>query len=183
MTAIASLSAGQLQIRYVRDSDRIRHVLGILIQNEFVSMFESVEGTSADAWPVSAPMQQIDEERIGNGDSPVLLGVGLSGHGHWSIAVDRKAAAGLQLDLACKISRPSVHLGSRYRWTDHVILKDSNPDSPQELSMELQGQSIVLTVMVGSLRIDSAKKWFEIVPSSDLSKAMTHRWCYQIQMK
>lgn len=60
-------------------------------------------------------MQQIVEECFTPGAPPVLLGVGLSGNGHWSIAVETLDSKRLKFDVACKNSKNATWLGSQYR--------------------------------------------------------------------
>ena len=102
MNATTSLSSGLLCVRYRRLGDRLAHEIGTIDGDSFYPVLESIEGTPVDAWPASPPMQQIVEESIGASLSPVLLGVGLSGNGHWSIAIESQNASSLKFDVACR---------------------------------------------------------------------------------
>ena len=65
MSGTISLSAGSLCVRYHRTEDRLAHEIGIVAGDSFYPVLESIEGTPADSWPTSPPIQQIVEEIIG----------------------------------------------------------------------------------------------------------------------
>jgi hypothetical protein len=196
MSAAASLSIGSLRLEFLRYQDRLGHVVGLSEEGRFIKVLESIEGDSSEAWPGSPPMQQIVEEQIGPNHSRVLLGVGLSGHGHWSMAVDcprvQNASSQatnsevLQLDVACKISKPASQLGSRYRWPSHAIIEkdaDSQDNGDRSLEFDIDGHRIRIEVKIGSMSIDLVNKTIALVPDSALTQTMTHRWCYRVELK
>jgi hypothetical protein len=182
MNRTASLSAGLLCVRYRRLDDRLAHEIGTLNGDSFYPVLESIEGTPADAWPASPPMQQIVEESIGASLSPVLLGVGLSGNGHWSIAIESQHASLLKFDVACKNSKQALGFGSKYRVSTEWVVASATI-SQIELShskLERVPTKLQLLATIGQLRYDDADRTIAIVPASDPGKLLTHRWCYRI---
>ncbi len=182
MNRTASLSAGVLCVRYRRLGDRLAHEIGTLDGDSFYPVLESIEGTPADAWPVSPPMQQIVEESIGASLCPVLLGVGLSGNGHWSIAIESQYASSLKFDVACKNSKESIGFGSRYRVSTEWIVASatSSEIGLNHLKREFVPTKLQLLATIGQLRYDDADRTIAIVPASDPERMLTHRWCYRI---
>ena len=98
------LSAGALRVRYSKVRDRLSHTIGIVDGDIYLPLLESIEGSEEEPWPASPPMQQMVEECFTPGASPVLLGVGLSGNGHWSTAIESQKNHLLKFDIACKNS-------------------------------------------------------------------------------
>jgi len=180
-----SLSAGLLQVRYTKCRDRLSHVIGILDEESFIPLFESVEGTEQEPWPSSPPMQQMVEERFTEGAPPVLLGVGLSGNGHWSTAIDTQQQRVLKFDIACKISKVSNSLGSVYR----VLADSMTATGPKGIGFVVQTAEglepqktfqIDFNVAIGSLEISEEAKQIRVATISPPSSIQTHRWCYEI---
>ncbi len=101
MTAPVSMQSprGRLTVEFEWVSDRFAH----RITDKTGRVLTSVEGTAADAWPASPPIQQLSLEKIDGQD--VLLGVGAAGRGHWSISVVATQVGGrdaLKFELACR---------------------------------------------------------------------------------
>lgn len=109
------LQVGALKIEFEKIGDRFSHKLLIERDGEWSVVLESIEGTDEERWPASPPLQQIVAEPIGKDSRTVLLGVGLSGTGHWSISVDENEAGGLLMDIACRVSGDHGFLGSTWR--------------------------------------------------------------------
>ncbi len=95
---------------------------------------ESVDGSSVDVWPPSAPVQQLSLETL-HGRS-TLLGVGAAGRSHWSVsveAVDLDGVPAFLFEWACRVKRPpgraepassgaEVQVGSEYRVDEGVTI-------------------------------------------------------------
>ena len=182
MSGTTSLSAGLLYVRYGRLGDRLAHEIGTIDGDSFHPVLESIEGTPADVWPPSPPMQQIVEESIGVSLSPVLLGVGLSGNGHWSIAIESQNASLLIFDVACKNSKPSLWFGTKYRVSTEWVVANTTFSEIElnHLKTEFDPYRIHLLATIGQLRYDESDRTIAIVPTSDPGKMLTHRWCYRI---
>jgi hypothetical protein len=181
-----SLCAGALSVCFHRDGDRQSHVIGVTLDGILVPILESIEGSPSEPWPASAPLQQIVEETIGSQASPVLLGVGLSGNGHWSCAVESPNDASLKFDLACRNSKGATFLGSSYQ----VLARQSsfsrpcfNSESEQGVAFsEIEVDSVSrlrIQVSVGKMSLSECGSILILVPESDSAKTLTHRWCYE----
>lgn len=186
---MSSLSAGALSVRYRKHDDRLSHVIGIADGDAFFSLLESIEGSATDPWPASPPMQQIVEEDLGLASGPVLLGVGLSGNGHWSIAVESQPNSLLKFDVACKNSKGATWFGSRYRIAKGIqstrtsdglsILLEVPAAMLDGLGGTLERQ-VSIGVSIGRFELDASENHLAICPATDASLVMTHRWCYSM---
>lgn len=189
---MTTLSAGILSVQYSKFRDRLSHTIGIRIGDSFLPLLESIEGSEEEPWPASPPMQQIVEECFTPGAPPVLLGVGLSGNGHWSIAVETLDSKRLKFDVACKNSKNAVWLGSQYRVIvplKKVQAEPAIPSVPRQslgtsrwlFDLENYGDcQIEMRVSIGQLEILEADQRFQLLPDSSPSEIRTHRWCYEI---
>ena len=82
--------------------DRFGHRIEFVDGNETVTLLESIEGTSDDAWPASPPIQEVHVEDR-DGGMQVALAVGRAGSGHWSLSCHIDAAAEqVVFDVACR---------------------------------------------------------------------------------
>ncbi len=191
---MAELEFAGTKVTYFWNEDRFHHRVSIQTSDGWLDLLESVEGTSADPWPVSPPWQQIVRESFGHLGEDVLLGVGLSGNGHWSIAVhptnsepsqDHPAQfRGLAFDIACKTSTPATSLGSRWivapLWSiqqtsdRHIVLVTRSP------GLETKA---FLNILHGSAKIHSepSRVLLEVYPDTDLNHPQTHRWAVRIE--
>ena len=185
MTPTNSLSAGSLSVRFYKSNDRLEHMIGIDTTSSFVPVLESVEGTPQDSWPSSPPMQQIVEEKIAADNHPVLLGVGLSGNGHWSLAIETHRNSMLKFDIACKNSRSSDTLGSKYRISTGWSLDSGYECGCKTVKLVrtthmFTSSKIHLFATIGELKLDESERLIQFFPESDPSKMLTHRWCYEV---
>jgi len=185
MASAAELRAGLLNIRFIKSADRLAHCIGLQTSSEvsggFLPVLESIEGDAKEAWPASPPMQQIVQEFIGHNSAPVLLGVGLSGNGHWSGAVEKTSAGSLKLDIACKSSKPASCLGSQYRVVGVTKIDFGNNEI--RLTTETgsnESVNLVLSAAIGTVSLAEENRLISIVPCSDPASVQTHRWCYSV---
>ncbi len=132
-------------------------------------------------------MQQMVEECFKPGASPVLLGVGMSGNGHWSTAIESTNDQQLKFDIACKNSKSSTFFGSQYRALTSVL------PLPRPNAMELLLEKktlpanfvvprIEFDVSIGRLKFSNAERQICISPNTESSSIQTHRWCYEISL-
>lgn len=185
---MVSLSAGALTVRYSKTGDRLSHTIGIVDGDSYLPWLESIEGSPDEPWPVSPPMQQMVSESFAPGASPVLLGVGLSGNGHWSTAIETKHSRLLKFDIACKNSKSSDWLGSEYR----LLSPAQSGIRPDTIAFLLEtgehvanGKSsarIEMGVTIGLLELYSDEHRVRVRPKSDPASIQTHRWCYEITL-
>ncbi len=177
-----SLSAGTLSVRYSKLRDRLSHTIGIVHRGNFLTLLESVEGTELEPWPASPPMQQMVEESFAPGASPVLLGVGLSGHGHWSTAIETQRDQLLKFDIACKNSKSSSWFGSEYR----VLTNASQSELCGTTTLLLDSDGLVARIEIGAsigqLDYSVEEQKLRISPHSEPRSIRTHRWCYEITL-
>ena len=178
---MTSLTAGMLSVQYSRFHDRLSHTIGIRIGDSYLPLLESIEGSQEEPWPASPPMQQVVEESFTPGAPPVLLGVGLSGNGHWSIAVETMDAKRLKFDVACKNSKNAVWLGSQYRVLASFQKFDFSFPNVLFFDLGKNGDCrIEMRVSIGQLEILETDQRFRVLPVSEPSEIRTHRWCYEI---
>ncbi|MBU6175528.1 MAG: hypothetical protein KGQ60_17100 [Planctomycetes bacterium] len=149
-------------------------------------VLHSIEGTAQEPWPASPPWQQIVEERIGSDQQSVLLGVGLSGSGHWSIAVEPLSSRpGLHLDVACKSHKTPTFLGTTFRiepnWT---LLQSLN--TPTELRIAYEGtrRLLVLRSKHGTFhRLGEDQAYtIQLCPKPPETGVVTRRWSMEAML-
>ncbi len=184
---MVSLSAGALTVRYFKSGDRLSHTIGIVDGDSYLPLLESIEGSPKEPWPASPPMQQMVSESFTPGANPVLLGVGLSGNGHWSSAIETKHSRLLKFDIACKNSKSSNWLGSEYRLLSPAQ-SGTRPDTiafllePEEHVASRKYARIEITATTGELALYAIEHRVRVVPNSDPATTQTHRWCYEITL-
>ena len=154
-----------LRVEFIRVKDRYAHVISRLEGELAVPVWESVEGTDADDWPPSPPLQQLSLETLPDGRHVALL-VGMAGTSHWSLSVE--AATGepaFIFDVACRVKQTPDGLGSKYRPTtahDSIHMESCSADC--------------------DVRAD--EKEITITPCNlGSSTPCTVRWKYRIAMK
>ncbi len=179
---MVSLSAGALSVRYSKLRDRLSHTIGISHRDHFLPILESVEGTELEPWPVSPPMQQMVEESFVPGASPVLLGVGLSGNGHWSTAIETQSEQLLKFDVACKNSQSSSWFGSEYRVLTHATLGTWNESATLLMELDNLVARIEIAAPIGQILCSIEEKIIRISPCSEPASIRTHRWCYEVKL-
>ncbi len=125
------LTTPDATLRFDRQADRYSHCLLVHSKEQLQVVLQGVLADPNAPWPSDPPLQQLVLEPIGDREFPdVALGVGMSGHGHWSLAAQwlrnpRLANSGpansgvgsvaLEFDYACKLRPPVGFLGSTYR--------------------------------------------------------------------
>jgi hypothetical protein len=125
------LTTPDATLRFDRQTDRYSHCLVVHSKEHLQVVLQGVLADPNAPWPSDPPLQQLVIEPIGDREFPdVALGVGMSGHGHWSLAAQwlrnpRPANSGpdnpgmgsvaLEFDFACKLRPPVGFLGSTYR--------------------------------------------------------------------
>ncbi|MCU0708211.1 MAG: hypothetical protein MUF23_07970 [Pirellula sp.] len=142
--------------------------------------FESVGGSSLEAWPADPPLQQVVLEPLGEPERMAAFGVGMSGHGHWSLAAESppNRQDSIQFDWACRIHQPAERLGSTYR--------TSAPDTISDASLGwrlLDGHTLTLETVRGQIRWNPHDQTVSIEPTSDCKANGTHCWCYSFRFE
>jgi hypothetical protein len=105
-----------LRAEFRFQGDRFTHVVSLIGRGEAsIPFLQSVEGTAAEAWPASPPLQSLHIDRLPTGREAALL-VGMAGRGHWSASIEAiPDSATLVFDIACRLSGGEPALASRYR--------------------------------------------------------------------
>jgi hypothetical protein len=125
------LTTPDATLRFDRQADRYSHCLLVHPEDQLQVLLQGVLADPNAPWPSDPPLQQLVLEPIGDREFPdVALGVGMSGHGHWSLAAQwlrspvtansgsansGKGSLALEFDYACKLRPPVGFLGSTYR--------------------------------------------------------------------
>ena len=182
-----SLTAGGLSVRYSKLRDRLTHSIGIVVGDAYIPFLEAIEGSADEPWPPSPPMQQMVEESFNPDASPVLLGVGLSGNGHWSSAIETLESQRLKFDIACKNSKPSTEFGSKYRVLGNVQLSPVSNSveiilAASELTANNEVTQIEFLATMGRLGFSDSERYIQVSPISDPKSIQTHRWCYEVRV-
>ncbi len=114
MSSDVVLACGRLRVVFYQLSDRIGHRIDVLVNDDWVSVLESVEGSGDDDWPKSPALQTVHVEARPAGN--VALLVGMAGKSHWSASVAADESSGrVTFDVACRVAREPQWLGSSYR--------------------------------------------------------------------
>ena len=148
------LQADELKVEFEKVGDRFSHKISLKHDGSWSVVLESIEGTDEDKWPASPPLQQIVAEPIGKDGRTVLLGVGLSGTGHWSISVDENEAGGLFMDIACRVSGDHGFLGSTWRLGDSWVVSEFERQCDRKrlvVCPKVGGESIEISAVYGDL--------------------------------
>ena len=182
------------RVEHLWTNDRFAHQILIRSADRWLPILDSVEGTAADAWPQSPPWQQMVEESIGPQGDNVLLGVGLSGNGHWSVAIGKKKfknssakdgeiQIGLHFDIACKISKGAAFLGSTWRCCDGWTIESWTPEQVALRNASISDSfrwRLEANHGVFHLADSSSSGFLELVPTDVPSLVKTHRWAFGI---
>jgi hypothetical protein len=147
------LTTHDATLRFDRQADRYSHCLVVRSMEQMQVILQGVLADPNAPWPSDPPLQQLVLEPIGDREFPdVALGVGMSGHGHWSLAAQWLRNSGLadsgpansgpansgpansgmgslalEFDYACKLRPPVGFLGSTYRVIPQRSLPDGSP--------------------------------------------------------
>lgn len=150
-----TLEGLRLVVEFSYLGDRFAHRLilgGDELSPAGQELFCSVEGDDQSAWPPSPPLQQLDECPLADGNKG-LVGVGMAGQGHWSIAVeplslassgspaagDHGDSVGFVFDVACRAAGFG-ELGSQYRIAAPTQLASCEIDDSTTLGFSLKDQ-------------------------------------------
>jgi len=104
-----------LRVEFVWRGDRYGHVISNLEPGgSRTPLLESMEGTPADEWPSSPPLQSLHRETLAGGRAALLL-VGAAGRSHWSASIEAGSGPGeLTFDMACRTGGAATQVGSEY---------------------------------------------------------------------
>lgn len=161
--------------------DRWSHQIFLTDRNQQTLLLSSIEGTDEQAWPASAPLQDISQHDLPTGQA--ILGVGMAGKSHWSASVSVEQNTTLFFDMACLIKTAEASVGSRYAVATGV-------------EAEMIGESLMLQTPSSKIAIQPhhrqnqrtkfISQGTEIAMIPDVeTKSLTGsvRWCFRISVE
>ena len=190
-------------LQFIRGDDRWTHRWLIGADADRVCVMTSVEGTPADVWPASPPLQDASCHDQGAGEA--ILCVGMAGKSHWSAAysveqansaeqadpsgdiVPAQAGACLvKSDLAClqKETAPTAWLGSSYVLAEATQVSSADSDrvtllTETGLTMELNA----ISAEDFETRLELSGKLLTIKPVRiSQNPKLATRWAFRIQI-
>lgn len=193
-------NSSPLLLEFNKQGDRFTHRLCIPSGSTYIPVLESLTLDPTAPWPSDPPLQQVVFEPLGPNQQDVALGVGLSGHGHWSLAARCcETHDSIELDFACRITRPTPFLGSTYQVlhqpsqqsTQNEILLIHSAIKPDGWTAQWKTQhgnslTLHLSATIGTLLWDPSNFQLQILPQSlpqtPIEKPTTLRWCYHISL-
>jgi hypothetical protein len=92
-------------------SDRWENQWLVRRSDEDFLLLSSVEGDDGSNWPPSPPFQDLSKEDLGH--TIAVMGVGMAGKSHWSVAVSQEKNC-LVADYACLVKQSPQFLGSSW---------------------------------------------------------------------
>lgn len=188
---------------FERQTDRWSHRIERLADDRWIAIWRSVEGTSADDWPASPPIQELHPHALDSGDC--WLAVGRAGTAHWSLSIDivssdivssdsalletvpnlgesQPSGLCLRFDVACRCSGKPGPLGSQYE----IVESSWNEDDGEKV------QHVQPSVAAGRWFINrsltkapsGASPWCfapDVKEADASNKPQTLRWVYYWQ--
>lgn len=170
--------SGRLVAKAYRAVDRIGNSLWFVDDTPCL-IWRSVEGSAAESWPSSPPLQELVCENVSAGGRPVLLGVGMSGRSHWSATIEGDAMTeAIAFDIACRAAQRPERLASTYELdSDWKFL------SATEHLLRVQGRNGLQIEIesLGNASMNFSPPNIEIalpIDDNDHQRGQTYRWRY-----
>lgn len=178
----------QLRVCFVRQGDRYQHRVEWLEEKSpshsaeqptgplvAAPVLSSVEGDGGDSWPPSPPLQDLDECVLAAGATGIV-GVGMAGKSHWSLAVEAVKDA-IWFDAACRVNESPRTLGSTYDlgddWLPRTIIPHAESGEvmagPVWDARTDRGRSWRLELAVGTWTRQGSTLVIKAVPDPDES--------------
>lgn len=187
---LAVVESGCLRAEFYRLADRVAHRIVTIEGGERTLWLFSMEESFGSS-PLSPPLQQVHSHPHPDGHIS-LLGLGMAGSSHWSLAVDPLTDnAGLLFDVACRTKERLTGLGSHYRCHNDPTTSATRASlrRPDEVALRRNGGVLLLrTVVVEGCESEVIIKddSVQIAPAKpatlcELGAASTIRWRYHIQ--
>jgi hypothetical protein len=197
------LRSSTAAVRFDKSLDRFNHELSFRFDQDWIWLLESDLQDPEAPWPTDPPIQQLVVEPIGSTSyRDVALGVGMCGHGHWSLAaqwvqLQNPDNFALELDYACRQQPPVSFLGSTYKLIERTQSQVMPTDSKLTRMVKLDQTErswnarfamdksqacyeLRIEVIEGLLVWHAESLRIAIVPSGSFEKPSTLRWCYRI---
>lgn len=163
------LRGERLRLELIGLPDRVGHRLWLRETpgTEERLLLESVEGTPAEAWPASPPLQDASFETRPDG-SQLLLLVGMAGRSHWSASFQLlPLEETIEFDIACRTNEPPEFLGSAYQVPE---------------SGNVQFTTVLGTCAPVTDNEPNVIRIMPAAPPSDAKYPTTFRWVYRVTL-
>jgi len=202
------LTTPDATLRFDRQADRYSHCLMVHSKEQLQVVLQGVLADPNAPWPSDPPLQQLVLEPIGDREFPdVALGVGMSGHGHWSLAAQwlrtpgpanpQMGSVALEFDYACKLRPPAGFLGSTYRVVPQRYLPSGSSGlewmrvdfgkqhwtgwfKESTAPSSIPSHKLSIAVLSGELQWDADSQEITVRPVGSLEKPGTLRWSYRV---
>jgi len=178
-----------LRIEFVRLDDRYGHVISVVEPDGQVhTILESVEGTAADDWPASPPLQNLSIEELTPGRRVALL-VGMAGRNHWSASIEPvRGQAAIVCDIACRAATSVGPLGSTYMLAKnqpHAISLPGDADAPADFEVAIAGNIRLRVQALADFECRATLAGAGVIIAPLVSsgpKSGTWRWKYRVAL-
>jgi hypothetical protein len=166
-----------LRVVWYREEDRYGQVIAYVAGPTATACLTAELGRDRDPWPASPPLQQCSLESSSRGRQ-LALAIGMAGKSHWSQSVETDSnAPSLTFDVACRVHRQPVWLGSSYRADQPLealsastvrltvaagivlTLTGEAPDSSFPVRLEVRGNHVAIAADLGRLQLPSTVRW------------------------
>lgn len=175
----------RLAVVFHWQADRFRHSICLLeAGGTHLPLLESIEGSPADDWPPSPPLQSLHCEPLPDGTRVALL-VGMAGKGHWSASVGPRTDENrMAFDLACRASAVGGQVRTSYRLAEGVTLEQRVSDV---IRLAIAGKTVELTASRDQATqcevvVVNAEE-LRIQPLDAATVVRTRRWFYEVVAK
>lgn len=178
-----SSSGHVLRLVLEQATDRVAHRIEVLDSDSHVlAELRSIEGTSAEDWPPSPPLQSCSLQEIRPGQTAAFL-VGMAGKTHWSASIEAAPREGaLVFDFACRVQSKPQGLGTSY------AMHSASSEAVAHFQLSPAGIAVhVIRTDVGNHHADSFQASEQplclVCPDAPPAKfPATMRWRYRIYL-
>jgi hypothetical protein len=145
----------------------------------------SDESEQAEDWPSNPPLQQLDQCQLA-GQRRGLVGLGMAGGSHWSLAVEATQET-LEFEVACRLHAAPRWLGSRYDFAAGATLANAPTDQSLALAVGTGAgrRAILLSVdpELTQLEWDPSRRRIDLCPRGTSNHwPATLRWRYVLRL-
>lgn len=162
-------------------SDRWEHQWLLRETDSERLILSSVEGDNDSIWPPSPPFQDLSKEDLGH--TVAVMGVGMAGKSHWSVAVSEEENC-LVADFACLVKEAPQFLGSSWQLYADVVQVDGSTvelnvgETNVKFLVRESSNSASLKVSDNQLVISAISQAAEI-----RSKGTSVRWSFEASIQ
>jgi hypothetical protein len=179
-----SISCGDIRVVFDRDEGRWAHRVELIIdETRALPLFTSVEDSPSTGTLSSPPIQELQLQNGPDGTCAVL-GVGMAGRNHWSLACGARhaeashgAVKSIRWEVACRVREARPMLASTYR-----LLPPASGAAVQAgaLKLAVGGRKLRLRCMAAELSITGDEFAFTARNTEHSTAPRTVQWSYII---